>query len=190
MIRLLCYVGFTLVFYHSLNAQELSKKDDWMRRQLIDTPHQLTLDRFLPMWFHEHSCYRYNYFGGFWGMQETGKDSKYAYFKHVSKMRNDNYKVLLSDLEHINFDKWSSCEIIDDFFNRSVAEKDRSREPDLFICTSTPSYGKYTYTYIPNTNSMRIDLHWKIYCEIIFKLVNKKYWGIYHFDTGTFTDMK
>lgn len=190
MIRLFYYVVVALFCCHSVNAQELSKKDDWMRRQLIDTPRHLTLDRFLPIWFRQYSCNQLDYCDTFGAaMQETSRDSKFVYFRYVTKKRSDSYKVLLSHLEHIKFDTWCSCKIKYDFFNKSVAAKDKAREPDL-LCTSTPTQSKYTYTYIPNINSLRIDLHWKIYCGMTFKLVNKMYCAIYNFDTGTFTDIK
>lgn len=172
-----------------------------MERQLVDTPFTLSLDRFLPMYF-QHECYNrnggyipYNYNGhrenqSFqYGFCEEGRDDNYVYWSYTTKMHNAKYKILLSDLERIKFNSWSTAEIKNDFFEKVIVPEDRSRPGDPFICNVTPSVATYKVTYIPNLNAIRIDLHWKIYCEIIFKLVNQKRCAIYDFDTGTFTDI-
>jgi hypothetical protein len=150
--------------------------------------------------YFQHECY--NRQGGYiaynsqrenqsfqYGFCEEGRDDNYAYWSYTTKMHNEKYKILLSELERIKFNSWNKAVIKNEFFEKVIAPEDRSRPGDPFLCNVTPSDATYKVTYIPNINAIRIDLHWKIYCEIIFKLVNQKRCAIYDFDTGAFTDI-
>lgn len=153
-----------------------------------DSSKTLALEQFLPIIFNESHCIAHGKYAS--GLNEMGRDSAYMYFEYFDKGSFRRYRVLISDLESIKFDKCIAQKVVHEFFNTFVAETDRTRKSDPFICTSTPAVANYSYKYIDSLNALEIRLHWKIYCEIVFKLVNKKYAALYHFDTSTFTPIE
>lgn len=148
-----------------------------------DTIKVLSLETFLPMLLNIGGCVGKKE-QAYYGYNEIYRDTAYTYFSRITLKGDSRFKVLIKDLNKIKYDSCMAYNINKEFFDTFVDKKDRSRKPDPVICPVTPSSANYKYRYIDSLNAVEIQLHWRIYCEILIKLVNKRYKGIYYFDTG------
>lgn len=144
-------------------------------------PQLLTLEEFLPKWFEESE---YNELGSHLIQVET--DDSFTYFSRACATTQYLYKVLNTDLGKIGFGMLNTRQLKREYIRDIVPEKDKYRRPNM-LCNSTPYLADFSYRYIDSLNSLEIKLHWKIYCGMLIKLVNKRYTALYNFEDRSFS---
>lgn len=184
----LCMLSVLLLLI-CITATAQKKRVRW--NPMTDTPTTITIDSFLPLLISEN-CYD-DYLANPMSrtlistIEEMGRDRNWIYFTHDTYRGIHTYKVSRLELGKVDFDSWNVCLLKKEFFYRAVPEKDPKRTPNFF-CNTTPGWAEYTCRYIDSINAIEITLEWKIYCEILIKLVNEKYTGIYSFQNNSFLE--
>lgn len=188
MHRVLSCLLILLIVFTTISSNAKSKKErekHWQEKRLTDTPVLMDLHRFLPIWFDAHSCERgYREEQNF--VCENGRDKEYVYFTHryyYGKKGRLKIKVLLTDLEQVNFNYWNACSITDSFFKISVPE-----EHLRTLSRSSSSTIRQSFSYIERTNSIQYRFQLKI--RGTPRIANRKTCATYSFDNGSFSGLE
>ncbi|HRP91205.1 MAG TPA: hypothetical protein PKX92_14350 [Edaphocola sp.] len=172
-------------FYSKLKDINVS---DIKNGEHLEIAKEMPVDRFVQYFLQEGKKIPSKKYGDYLLFEKLFKDSLFTYFGRTYTCGLiDFIKVSNREMPSVGFLKLDGLELRENFVNNIIPEEDKNRVTRKERhCTSTFYSRNFKYKYIKETDEVEILCHWKIKCEFLFNIINKKYVSRYSIESKQF----
>jgi|GEM_PF-2809641 len=176
-------------FYSKLNEIKVA---DVKKGKHLEVANELSADRFVQYYLETGKKVQSKKYGDYILFEELYKDSLFTYFgRTYTYGLIDFIKVPNQELPSVGFIKLDGQELRKLFINEVIPQEDKNRVTRKDKNCTSGFYSKdFIYSYIKGTDEVEIICHWKIKCDFLYNIINKKYVVRYNIDKKEFVQQK